>query len=240
MVEYRPSPSFDGAAKYLSNASSLASVSNTVKLELYGLFKYLTVSHIPNTGKPSIFDFTGRAKWDAWNTTGSTYGDRAEDAENRYLEIATSLGWKEGTTTEPEPEASTSASSNTAAGDEDDIWDKDTDGPKRSGGGFGVKVSMVSQETEEMREVGSLHALVLDGDVAGVEKHLQDHPDTNLNELDEHGYTPLHIASDRGHTKVVELLLSKGADKAIKDPDEFTALELAEVAEHDDIVTLLR
>lgn len=30
------------------------------------------------------------------------------------------------------------------------------------------------------------------------------------------GYAPLHIAADRGHTKVVELLLSKGADKLIK------------------------
>jgi len=30
------------------------------------------------------------------------------------------------------------------------------------------------------------------------------------------GYTPLHLAADRGHLDVVKLLLSKGVDKSIK------------------------
>lgn len=34
MTESKPSPLFDEAAKYLSNASSLANVSNAVKLEV--------------------------------------------------------------------------------------------------------------------------------------------------------------------------------------------------------------
>jgi len=62
----------------------------------------------------------------------------------------------------------------------------------------------------------------------------------DVNKFDEHGYTPLHLACDRGNAAVVELLLSKGADHSLKDPDELTALELATIAGHDDIVALIQ
>ncbi|KAI0375287.1 ankyrin [Pilatotrama ljubarskyi] len=93
---YNASPAFREAAEYLSRATALSSVSTATKLELYAIYKYLTVSPTPNTSKPSIFDFTGRAKWEAWRSAGETYKDRPADAESRYLEIAHSLGWTEG------------------------------------------------------------------------------------------------------------------------------------------------
>jgi len=41
-------------------------------------------------------------------------------------------------------------------------------------------------------------------------------------------YTPLHVAIMRGHPATVELLLSRGANPAIKTADEKTAYEIAE------------
>lgn len=73
------------------------------------------------------------------------------------------------------------------------------------------------------------------------------------------GYTALHLACDRGNLAVVELLLKHGADRTLKascplmwfpricaqlyliqDPDELTALELAETCGHDEIVKALK
>jgi ankyrin repeat protein len=70
------------------------------------------------------------------------------------------------------------------------------------------------------------------------------------------GYTPLHLAADRGHLEIVKLLLGKGVDKSIKvrafgsidmiksiiagqDPDDMTALELAQIVGHSGIVSAL-
>jgi len=70
------------------------------------------------------------------------------------------------------------------------------------------------------------------------------------------GYAPIHLACDRGHSEVVRLLLSRGANKDIKviqpavpalkvlkrhhqDPDNLTPLELSQEASHTEIVELL-
>ena len=54
------------------------------------------------------------------------------------------------------------------------------------------------------------------------------------------GFTPLHLAADRGHAPAVAYLLSLGADKSILDPDEQTALEIATISGRDDVVELLK
>lgn len=234
MSTYTTSKDFEEAAQYLSSAPSLAKVSNNVKLELYGLFKCLTVSPIPNTTCPSIFDMTGRAKWNSWQSIGKTYSNNLPGAEGRYLELARDLGWKPGsTTTEPPPKGTAEAN------DDDDIWDKESDTRKGSSGGMGNKVSTVSYGDEGERK-GVVHNFAVDGDAGSLRRYLVDHPDADINAKDEYGYTLLHLASDRGHTEIVKLLLERGVDTTIKDPDDLTAKELAEVAEKNDIIEMLK
>lgn len=62
---------------------------------------------------------------------------------------------------------------------------------------------------------------------------------TLLNVKDEFGFTPLHLAADRGHADAVAYLLSLGVDKSILDPDGQTAKEIAEISGRADVVTLL-
>ncbi|KAJ7900246.1 ankyrin repeat-containing domain protein [Mycena olivaceomarginata] len=218
---------FDAAAAYLSNASTVPT-SNAVKLELYGLFKYITVSPLPASSRPSLFDFAGRAKFDAWTTAGNTYTTKA-DAESRYLEIARSLGWTEGASL---PETTES----------EDIWDSDDDAArptKNSGesGGFGTSVSAMARPEDQSDD--SLHGLAVSNDLQRLVSLLQKEPGINLNAKDEFGYTPLHLAADRGHSSIVKFLLENGADPTIKDEDDMPAVELAQAAGHEGIVELL-
>lgn len=248
MTTYTLSPTFENAAAYLSNASSLSSVSNAIKLEvsnfhslhelsltvfmslacinqLYGLYKYLTASRAPNISRPSIFDMTGRAKWDAWSAASKTYGDRVEDAEARYIAIAESLGWAEGKIPEDEDE------------NELDLDSSDDEGhtSRNDGGGasgLGASVSMMRTSREETGSV--LSDLAIAGDTQGLRTFLGAHPEVDVNAKDENvssrctrtthpvlncasqGYTPLHLACDRGHAAVLRLLLENGADTSIK------------------------
>ncbi|KAH9898118.1 ankyrin [Cubamyces lactineus] len=235
---YNPSPTFGEAAAYLSNATALSSVSDATKLELYGIFKCLTVSPTPSTSKPSIFNFTGRAKWDAWQSAGETYKERPADAENRYLEIARSLGWYEGQKAAIRPE---STAGEEGGEGEEDIWATDEELAQRKSekSAMGRVMSTMTSGPDEADETSTLWTYALSGDAQGLVSYLEKDAEVDVNARDENGYTPLHLAADRGHVEVVKVLLSRGADPAIKDEDEYTAKELAEIAGHDDIVDLL-
>mmetsp|Transcript_83521 Transcript_83521/g.145182 ORF Transcript_83521/g.145182 Transcript_83521/m.145182 type:complete len:103 (+) Transcript_83521:84-392(+) len=54
--------------------------SNDEKLIAYGLFKQVEVGDI-NTERPGMLDFTGKAKWDAWQ---SRKGMGKEEAMKKY------------------------------------------------------------------------------------------------------------------------------------------------------------
>lgn len=224
-----PSEDFNAAASYLSNASSLSSVSNAIKLELYGLFKFVTVSHTPNTSRPGLLDFAGRAKWDSWQQIGKKYSTQPDPdgaAQTQYIEIAKSLGWKPETTT--------------GGG----LLDQDKDGEGGSAKGVvtgtGVSVSTISAPKDDNGgDSDTIHGLAIAGDSQKLEEIIKASPSLDLNQKDGFGYTALHLACDRGKLEIVRVLLKHGADQTVKDADGLTALELAKTCGHDQIVSAL-
>lgn len=74
------------------------------------------------------------------------------------------------------------------------------------------------------------------GDVEQVEQLLVEGIDPN--QTDDEGYSALQAAAENDHLAVVKLLVVKGANVAYK--GEYTALQLAEMAEHDEVVAYLK
>ena len=60
-----PAPAHRAAPTANAPARLLPPRKNQTLLELYALFKQATVGDV-NTERPGMFDFKGRAKWDAW------------------------------------------------------------------------------------------------------------------------------------------------------------------------------
>ena len=74
------------------------------------------------------------------------------------------------------------------------------------------------------------------GEVSEVEKTLENGVD--VNQTDDEGYSALQAAAENGYIDVVKLLVSKGANVGYK--GEYTALQLAEMAEQTEIVDYLK
>jgi hypothetical protein len=178
---------------------------------------------------------TGRAKWDAWDAAGKKY-NATGGAENRYLEIARSLGWTQSVVEREQKSPAKSADVDLEHLSDDD--DDEEEAPAQSSSaGLGRSVSKMTRP--EVAADQSLHDLVLSGDVPGLTLLLDKSPNLDLNALDEYGYAPIHLACDRGHLEVVRLLLSRSAKRDIKDPDDLTPLELSREAGHTQITKLL-
>ncbi|KAG8219731.1 ankyrin repeat-containing domain protein [Butyriboletus roseoflavus] len=233
-MEYTPSPALFEAAAYLSSVPPPARVSNTTKLEveqLYGLYKYLTVASVPPSPRPSLFDLTSRAKWDAWSNTGKKYAGHGSDAERRYLDVAQELGWAPGFGVASKSQ-------------EGEVWDEDLGvsislSSTECRGGMGGSVSAMGARGHD---TGSqvLHAFAIQGDTNKITRYLVEHSSVDVNKRDEYGYTALHLACDRGNLPVVKVLIKHGADATTKDPDDLTGMELAQIAGHDDICDFLQ
>ncbi|WP_425918195.1 ankyrin repeat domain-containing protein [Acinetobacter sp. TSRC1-2] len=74
------------------------------------------------------------------------------------------------------------------------------------------------------------------GDIEQVSETLQQGIDPNS--ADDEGYSALHAAAENNHLDVVKLLISKGAD--LDHRSTYTALELAEMADNQEIVAYLK
>ena len=140
---------------------------------MYGLFKFVTVSHTPNASRPGIFDFTGRAKWDSWQEVGTRYSTQSDPdgvAQTRYLEIAKSLGWK--------PEATV----------EGDSLGHDTDGEREStkGAMTGMGVFVSTMSAPKVDDLDTIHGLAIAGDAQKLKEILIAEPSLDLNRKDEY------------------------------------------------------
>jgi len=91
---------------------------------------------------------------------------------------------------------------------------------------MGCAVSSMATLHEEI-DLNSLHGWVVSNDGRQLEIFLQENPNTDINGLNEHGYTPLHLAADRGYVTLVEALLSKGADPSVKVQSTLCAMQQA-------------
>lgn len=61
---------------------------------------------------------------------------------------------------------------------------------------------------------------------------------SKINVQDINGQTPLHLATNDGHTAQVCLLLKHRADQHLSDKNQLVPLTIAEKSENADIVTL--
>lgn len=98
-----------------------------------------------------------------------TYEGRPSEAEHRYLDIATSLGWAEHAT---------------VATDETEEQVKGGGG----GTGMGVSVSVVAPPSldEEAATSSGLHGHAMGGDIAATSAFLRDNEGLDINALDEY------------------------------------------------------
>jgi len=83
-----------------------------------------------------------------------------------------------------------------------------------------------------------IHQFAINGDAAGVTAELAKDP-AELNQPEDDGLTPLHLAAQNCHTNVVELLLAKGAKINVTARDDATPLHLAAQEGCADVVTVL-
>lgn len=126
---------------------------------------------------------TGRAKWDAWKTVGTTYSQK-EDAEIRYIEIAKTLGWTEDSQVVHDSKSERPA--------EENMWDEGATRSDSGGaGGLGVAVSAMARPAEVKEE--TVHGAAISNDTSGLSILLENHAEIDLNSLDEFVGSPLSI-----------------------------------------------
>ena len=71
-----------------------------------------------------------------------------------------------------------------------------------------------------------IHRAAYEGDLEKVKKIIERHPN-QINVQDAMDFTPLHLASGKGHTEIVEFLLNNGADTELETCTGHTPMMLA-------------
>ena len=231
---------FEEAVKRISGGEGGASDKD--KLLLYGYYKQATCGRC--TGKrPGMLSFVARAKWDAWNELGDM--DK-ETAMKKYIEEADRIVpvKHKGETSEKSEDTQTTKKKETwvvfsqpvmESGDDDDkVDDKNNDDDDAIWGlidnddieGVVKEMKMRAEQGKKMpvNRFGytPLHYAVEKGKENIVKALVCDERVShfvNVNERDNDGNTPLHIAALVEEWSCAKLLIEAGADKQAKDGD---------------------
>jgi hypothetical protein len=153
----------------------------------------VTVSRAPNIGRPSVFDFQGRAKWDEWDKQGKSLSELSlPEVEAKYIERCVSLGWVASTTStstkDDVPIKSALASPMEEENVHDIDWDAPVDPAKAGSGGraTGVKVSVLQEHGEDNRRAPTTaHDLAVLGDAGKLRTLLELDSSLDINQKDE-------------------------------------------------------
>ncbi|KAH9495687.1 acyl-CoA binding domain-containing protein 6 [Bulinus truncatus] len=175
-----------------------------------------------NVPKPSFFDFQGKAKWEAWNKLGDMSRNQAMV---EYISLLSNIDqdWR-------------NKMSMVASGG--DIGES-SGSQSNKNQGMGVSVSVMCRTDSELSEgEKTVFDWCKEGNIEKVKETLLG-GSVNINGLDDEGLGLLHWASDRGHTDMVEILLSLHADINLQASDLQTALHYAVSCDHADLTKLL-
>uniref|UniRef100_A0A2P2I7B0 Acyl-CoA-binding domain-containing protein 6 n=1 Tax=Hirondellea gigas TaxID=1518452 RepID=A0A2P2I7B0_9CRUS len=229
---------FNQASKHFTGLVS--SLSSEDLLFCYARYKQATEGDC-NIGRPSLFNLTGRRKWDAWNALRGLDKNEAmleyvravkerdpswcpENSENT-IDIETTTSWVRVSKLAPPPP-------------EDDTLTAD--------GEFLDAVRGGSLDALQQLDLAFHNTQRFDNDMTGlhwaadrgqceVVKLLLVHG-ADINAQDDVGQTALHYAASCGYANVITLLLHSGADATVTDEDDLTAKQVAA----DEVVRMLQ
>ncbi len=163
-------------------------------MQLYALYKMVTVSRKPNTSRPSIFDMTGRAKWDAWAKISKELDNLdVEQVQNQYLHRCIELGWNPSEAKNPSQSNATPVPTTKEVDVHDIDWDTEhdpkNDGDSHRGGGggrgMGIKVSVLAEQDQEETDSRTIHGLAILGDAEKLDTLHRLDPQMDINQKDE-------------------------------------------------------
>lgn len=212
---------FNAATAFVAASASdrlSQKVSSENQLKLYGFYKIATEGSC-NAPQPSALNMSARAKWNAWQKLGSM---SADEAMQSYIALVCELypSWVNGSAANRkhgDNEATTSTS-------------KAMMGPVFSS-------HVYEEDSQNEAKLEAIHECAREGEIDKLHKYIGDGVSVNLQ--DSEGRTPLHWAVDRGHTNIVELLLSKSADVNAKDNEGQTPLHYAAMCDREDVAEIL-